>query len=98
MMLIIWEKQPTERKDYDILMERFLKPSDDEIVRVVARVRSKADDPNPLEVDTPQYTKDRVKLWISGGTTGHTYVVEVDVHTALGRMDQSELTFKVKEI
>lgn len=98
MMLIVWNKQPVEVKDYDILMGAFLKPSDDEIVKVTTSVRTKDQESTALVVDGVDYTKDEIKLWVSGGTTGCSYVVEVTVTTMLGRVDQSEITFIVKEI
>jgi hypothetical protein len=39
-----------------------------------------------------------VKLWITGGTSGSTYKVEVTMTTDDGRVKQAELRFRIKEL
>ena len=99
MILSRYTKQPVEVKDYDIDYNEWLAPVADDLDAVHTTVEC-LNDPNDtsLQVDRVQFTATTVKLWISGGTHGGTYKVTITVHTAADRVDQSELTFKVKEI
>jgi hypothetical protein len=96
MKLMTFDKQPIEVKDYDIDYLDWLAPIGDRIVSVTCSV---SDDPaGALAVDCSNYSSDAVKLWVSGGTNGSRYTVEITVTTAGGRIDQNELVFRIKEI
>ena len=95
MKLAAYTQQPVERKDYDIDYGPWLAPMGDSIVSVTHGVRNAPD--GALTVDS-MFMNSTVKLWIAGGTDGSSYQVEVTVTTAGGRIDQSELVFRIKEV
>jgi len=96
MKLATYRKQPVEVKDYDIDYSAWLAPMRDRIVSVSWGLREAPDD--ALVVDAGVFSDKAVKVWVGGGTDGASYMVEVTVTTEGGRIDQSELVFKVKEI
>lgn len=97
MILATYEKQPAEIKDYDIDYREWLAPADDIIDSVTATVTSATEDTPTLVVDSVQFTVFVAKVWLSGGTTGVKYKVTVQVQTAGGRLDESELIFNIKD-
>lgn len=97
MILAKYEKQPAEVKDYDIDYSEWLGPAADTVDVPTATVTSATEPVPTLEVDSIEQTTTAVKLWISGGTAGVSYKVTVQMITAGGRLDESELVFKVKE-
>lgn len=99
MKLATYSKQPVEVKDYDIDFSPWLSESADTLDTVTTAVECQTDPTDTsLQVDRVQYTVDRAKVWVSGGTDGQTYKVTVTVSTAADRVDQSELIFKIKEV
>ncbi len=97
MILAKYEKQPAEVKDYDIDYSEWLGPVADTVDVPTATVTSATEPVPTLEVDSIEQATTAVKLWISGGTAGVSYKVTVQMTTAGGRLDESELVFKVKD-
>lgn len=85
-------QQPTERLSYTIDYSEYLTDGDnvDTATAVVT--------PAGLTVDSVSVFAPRVKFWVSGGTAGVKYKVELTVNTADGRIIQDEVIFKIKEI
>lgn len=88
-----FSQQPNEVLDYDITADEWLS-DDDFIVSVVATA-----DPGLTVQSALVFDGGRaVKLWITGGESGTTYKAEVTMTTDDGRVKQSELRFKIREI
>lgn len=98
-VLATFTKQPAERKDYDIDYDEWLQydPNDtlDSVDAVVLHLSGSAQ--APIEVERVDITATRAKLWVRGGADGASYKVEVTTTSQMGRIDQSELRFKVKD-
>lgn len=98
-LLATFPKQPAERKDYDVDYADWLRfdPSDslDAVEAVVLLTSGEAS--TPLVVERVDITATRAKLWVKGGADRATYKVEITATTQMGRIDQSELRFKVKD-
>lgn len=98
MILQKYEKQPAERKDYDIDFSEWLSASDDTLDEVVTRVECLTDPADEaLVVDLTEMTTTRLKLWLSGGTHNYKYKITALVTTVGQRTDESELIFVVKD-
>lgn len=97
MILAKYEKQPAEVKDYDIDYAEWLGPVGDTVASTTAIVTSVTEAVPTLEIDSIEESTTTVKLWVSGGTGGVSYKVTVQMTTAGGRLDESELVFKVKD-
>lgn len=99
MILSQFTKQPSEVKDYDVDYAPWLLPIGDTLDLVTTTVDCLTD---PLDVSLliapdPPMTTTRVKLWISGGVDGNKYKITIQANTVAGRLDESELVFKVKD-
>jgi hypothetical protein len=67
-------KQPRDHLDYDIDLSDWLEKSDEiEAVDVTA--------PDGINLDQISVLPTRIKLWISGGTSGQTYKFSPLIHT-----------------
>jgi|AntDeeMinimDraft_5_1070356.scaffolds.fasta_scaffold23581_2 hypothetical protein len=67
-------KQPRDHLDYDIDLSDWLEKSDEiEAVDVTA--------PDGISLDQISVLPTRIKLWISGGTSGQTYKFSPLIHT-----------------
>lgn len=99
MILSRFTKQPDEVKDYDVNYAPWLLPMGDTLDHVTASVECLTDPADTsLEIaPDPPMTTTRVKLWISGGTDGYRYKLTIHANTVAGRLDESELVFKVKD-
>lgn len=97
MILAKYEKQPAEVKDYNIDYSEWLSPVVDTVASATAIVTSVTEAAPTLEIDSIMESSTTVKLWISGGTAGVSYKVTVQMTTTGGRLDESELVFKVKD-
>ena len=97
MILAKYEKQPAEVKDYDIDYSEWLGPVADTVASTTAIVTSATEAVPTLEIDSIMESSTTVKLWVSGGTGGVSYKVTVRMTTTGGRLDESELVFKVKD-
>ncbi len=85
-------KQPLERLDYDLDFQEWL-PSGDLIVSATAVAST------GITVETPliDATQKVVKVWVTGGTTGVTYKIQVTATTAEGRVKEGEIRIKVRD-
>jgi hypothetical protein len=86
-------QQPSDELDYDINYTDWLSDSDTVLSATATVTPAGLTVAAPLPVDTNR----RLKLWVSGGTAGVTYKVEVTMTTALNRVKQDEVRFKIKE-
>lgn len=86
-------KQPLERLDYDIDFSEWLSVGDTIVnATVIAATGITAEAPL---IDTTQKV---VKVWVTGGTSGVTYKVQVTATTSEGRIKEGEIRIKVKEV
>ena len=98
MILARYEKQPLEVKDYDVSYVPWLLAMSDTLSALTTSVVCLTTPTNTtLEVDSTTVTDDAVKVWISGGTDGEQYKVTLRVTTTGGRVDESELIFRVRD-
>lgn len=99
MILETYTKQPSEHKDYDIDYSVWLADPVDTLFDIAAAVEcvSTPGDAS-LTVQRIDMTLQTVKLWIAGGASGEKYKITVRATTTGGRIDESELAFKVKDV
>ena len=85
-------QQPNERLDYDITFDEFLAAGD---TLVSASTTSDVG----ITVDLPiiDGTGRVVKQWISGGTTGTTYKIQIRATSSSGVIKEIEFKIKVRE-
>lgn len=87
-----YPKQPLERLDYDIDFSEWLSTGDTIVsASVIAATGIVAEAPL---VDATQKI---VKVWITGGTSGGTYKIQVTAITSEGRIKEGEIRIKVRE-
>lgn len=99
-VLATYTKQPDEVKDYDVDYSEWLLPMGDTLDQVDPTVECLTDPSDTsLEVrDLPvSITATACKLWMRGGTNGARYKVTLQATTVGGRLDESELIFKIKD-
>lgn len=99
MILGTITKQPQERKDYDVPYASWLagiQDSLDEVSVTVACITDPLDMALLVDPD-PEMTADTIKIWVSSGTSNYRYKVTLLVATVGGRVDESELIFKIKD-
>jgi len=99
MIVLKAEKQPWERKDYDIDYSEWL-PTGDTIASATAAyvvVGTTADTELTLD-GTVTVTDTTAKVWAEDGTDGKTYLITVRATTTGGRKIEAEISLKVKEI
>lgn len=98
MILAKYEKQPLEVKDYDVDYTPWLTTITDTLASLATSVVCLTDATDEtLEVDSTTFSDDTVKVWISGGTDGEQYKLTLRVTTTGGRVDESELIFRVRD-
>lgn len=99
MILEKYTKQPAERKDYDVdYTPWFLSDPADSLDDVAVSVDCLTDPVDAaLVVDSVQITDRVAKLWVRGGTDRHKYKLTLLATTTVGRIDESELTFTIKD-
>lgn len=90
-VLATFIKQPADVQDYDIDFSKYLDAIEDTPASYIAT----ADD--GLNIDSSLIVDKRVKVWISGGTSGTVYKITVTLDTLGGRTKQVEIKIKVKE-
>ncbi len=94
-ILAKYTKQPADEQDYDIdFQSEFLSGLNDTApgpggVQVSAEAG--------INIDSFSLSNGRVKVWVSGGTSGESYKITVTLNTTLGRTKQVEILVKVKE-
>ncbi len=92
-----YEQQPGERLDRDIDFNTlFLSALNDTApgpsgVEVFAQ-------PEGITVDDFELIQGKVKVWLTGGTSGTTYKITARVTTTVGRVKEAEIAVKVKEV
>lgn len=89
MTLGITIKRPDDVRDYDVNFSRWL-PDGDTVQSATA------DAGEGLNVDSVQITDTTVKVWLSGGTSGQSYNVDVGVETTGGRAKQTCFRVRVR--
>ncbi len=98
MILATHVKQPQEVKDYDIDYAPWLLPVNDTLDQIDLDITCLTDSGDDSLICTDSSITDTTcKLWLSGGTDGQRYKITVWAHTVGGRIDESELVFKVKD-
>lgn len=90
-MLGVVEKQPVEILDYDVDFSRWL--VDDTISSATVTIAPAGS----LTLHALDVEPTLTKVWLSGGTNGVSYKVEVTVNTNGGRTGQVEFRVRVKE-
>ena len=90
-VLATFIKQPADVQDYDIDFSKYLDAIEDTPASYIAT----ADD--GLNIDSSFMVAKRVKVWVSGGTSGTVYKITVTLTTLIGRTKQVEIKIKVKE-
>jgi hypothetical protein len=92
MMLGIVQKRPADVLDYDIEFADWIADlGDSDTITVATAV---LDVTGELVIDSTQISGSIVKIWLSGGVDGSTYVVTLSITTAAGRF--KEVDFKVR--
>jgi hypothetical protein len=92
-MIPMFEKQPNDNLDYDVEMASFL-PTSDFPLSVVKSVTPAGPTLGTTNINA---TTKVLKQWISGGTSGNTYKVTLDITTNEGRIKQVDFNLKVKD-
>lgn len=94
-------KQPLEYKDYNIDYSPWLSPINDTLGNVDAIVIECLTDPEDesltIDPDTVGMTTNAIKIWVAGGTNGNRYKVTLRVSTVIGRIDESEIIFNIRD-
>ena len=54
--------------------------------------------PAGITIDSTSATTSEVTAWVSGGTSGSTYVLDCTVSTAAGRTDSRKMTINVTDL
>jgi hypothetical protein len=85
-------KQPGETESYTVSYEDALTTGDNLVSTSVTST------PSGLTIAAPFVVSPRVRMFISGGTDGVSYKIEVTTVTADGRVLEDEFTVKVKEL
>lgn len=97
MILGKYDKQPAEVLDYDIDFTQWL-PTTDSIVSAAASLEGTSDGLLVLGATNVFGNGKKVKQWVSGGTSGQTYQVQIRITTGDGRVKEAEFKVKVKEV
>lgn len=90
-MLGTVRKRPDDLLDYDVTFERWLSDGD-----TVTDATAEAD-PIGVSIDRVEIFGDIVKVWISGGTAGTSYQINVTATTAMGRVKEVSFNLRVLE-
>lgn len=100
MILETFDKQPHERKDYDVDFIDWL-PQGDTLAGCTATVANiSGGTDTSLTVERIDVSDSRVKLWVSGGIDKQRYKVTLLSETTnlpLSRIDESEVVFNIKD-
>lgn len=96
MILGKYIQQPAEVLDYDFDFSDWL-PTQDKIASAAASVTSGPDTALVLGATLVDSTGKIVKQWVSGGTNGATYEVQVTATTLGGRVKEAEFQIRIKE-
>lgn len=98
MILETYIKQPAEFKDYDVQYAEWLANPVDTLFDIATTIEClTTPGDNSLTITSADMTQTTVKLWVSGGTANEKYKITINATTTGGRIDQSELIFKIKD-
>tara|TARA_R110002167_G_scaffold350316_2_gene562524 strand:- start:250 stop:531 length:282 start_codon:yes stop_codon:yes gene_type:complete len=86
-------QQPSERLSYTVDYKDFLTGGDNILPTVTSAIT-----PTGLVIDEVTVVDPLIKFFISSGSAGIKYKLELNVTTADGRILQDEIIFKIKEI
>lgn len=90
-MLGTVRKRPDDTLDYDVEFERWI--SDGDTITDAVAVSS----PTDAAINSVQVFGTVVKVWISGGTAGESYGIEVTATTNQGRVKTVQFNLRVME-
>lgn len=91
--------QPADEWDYDIDYNDWLPETDGLSEHVPPRVEIRSgDDALVIESVTRDYDNRRIKIWLSGGTSGESYKIEITTRTREGRVRQDEFFIVVRDM
>ena len=96
MILGKFIKQPAELLDYDIDLSKWLTSGDAPSTATVAITCLTLASDAALLNPTKTVSSTGVKVWLSVGTNGYDYKVEVNTTTTGGRVTQDEFIVKVR--
>lgn len=86
----VFTKQPRDHLDYDIDLSGWMADGDEvKNLEVIA--------PDGIEVTQTGFGPDRVKVWISGGTSGQSYKFSVLIYTG-SRVKEVDFMMIVQEM
>jgi hypothetical protein len=89
-----FDKQPSERLDYDFDFTDFLAQRGGDTISQASIVSAPG-----INVDTSLIVEGRyVKMFVSGGTAGQTYKATCLAETVGGRIAELEMQIRVKEL
>lgn len=86
-------QQPDEVLDYDFLYADWFAGLTDTVASVTAEVIPSGE----LTATAVKSADTEIKVWVAGGVSGNTYMVEVTTTTTAGRIKQDELSVLVEE-
>lgn len=89
-----FQKQPNERLDFDVDFGAEWITAGDYIVSATTTAATGITAEAPL-IDV---TKKIVKQWITGGTSGNKYKIQITATTNDGRIKEAEFYVKVREV
>lgn len=95
-VIATYRQQPVERCDYDIWFANDPEGAPDWLVNGDYLVNAEVTAPDGIDISKLVFP-DRVKLWVTGGTSGTIYKVTVTVFTVEDRIKQVELRFRIKD-
>lgn len=91
-------QQPREVLSRDVSFAKWLPDGDQISSAEVSLRRLRGDGADPLVVDTTNVSTTVVQVWLSGGTAGDKWRVEVLATTAAGRKREAEFDIEIEEV
>lgn len=88
-MAVVMRKKPEDQLDYDLDFERWLSDGD-------TLLSGDAVAEDGITVEQVQLFGTVVKVWLSGGTDGHSYEISVTATTAQGRVKEECFMIRVR--
>lgn len=97
-----FNKQPSERLDYDILGEKWLRAEDEFVEVLEKKIHKESDNPfDPLDLKEEgtviREDGKRLKVWLSEGVDGETYLVTLKILTKHGLIKEVDFYVNVME-
>jgi hypothetical protein len=97
MILNRYEKQPSERKDYEVDYSEWLDGTNDTLDDTVVVVTCLTNPSDTALTVSPLTSAKSIVLWVQGGTDRAKYKLTIKVTTVANRVDESELIFTIKD-